>query len=239
MKLTDLPSDILSIILLDAKDLKYLLNYNNNLDYTIECMFKRFTKKFYNINKNWQNQMQNLIEILIFNNDTDSLKFLINNYYNQIDFYTLLIKSSELNNLDVITLINIDDEYKYHKIATTSARNGHLDLTKWAFSKITSTSCKVKTILHVADNAARNKNQEIINWALEKGCGYDFIAYGAAKGGHFDLVIDSYLKGDVELNWIAYGANKYRHYGISNWAIEMGANDFVLIASGFVHNVYQ
>ena len=43
MKFTDLPLDILVIILIDVKDLKYLLNYNKNLNFTIEYMFVKIT----------------------------------------------------------------------------------------------------------------------------------------------------------------------------------------------------
>ena len=236
MKFTDLPLDILVIILVDVKDLKYLLNYNKNLNFTIEYMFERYNKKFNNLLNNWQFNINQLFDILIASNDIDSIKFLLNNYYNQIDYLYIISKSSQFNNFNIISLLNLDSEAQYHKVATLSARNGNLDFVKWAYSKITETREKVKTILHIADNAARNKHKEIINWALDHGADYDFVALGAAKGGHFDLVLECHLKSDIELNWIAYAANKYRHYNISNWAIEMGANNFILIARGFTAN---
>ena len=57
MKFTDLPLDILVIILIDVKDLKYLLNYNKNLNFTIEYMFERYNKKFNEITRNGQRKL--------------------------------------------------------------------------------------------------------------------------------------------------------------------------------------
>lgn len=230
MNFLDLPYEILFTILIEVQDLVLLKNYNKKLNMIIDKIFSYFLHKFSQIDNEWKIYPKILIKQIIKKQDLESLKFFFNNYEKLTDYDT---------------------------------RNYAL--------KLSSKYCNLETVKfmvdfcyinyeYIAHYAVKNKNKEVLDWALNQNiCDIDWIAYGAAKGGHVDMlelfmsmgaqnirlfVSGAAKKGNFEIiknllnkiydcyDWIAYNAAKSGNLELIKLLIEKGARNFYYILTG-------
>ena len=99
MSLKNLPQEIaltpddLKILLVNYRDIESLRGMNSELDKGINYIVDYYNEKFFNISDNWTKDPQDLINQLFAEDDTNALKYLINNFP-----YTQLIAEDAITN---------------------------------------------------------------------------------------------------------------------------------------------
>ncbi len=90
----------------------------------------------------------------------------------------------------------------------------------------------------IASGAAETARYEILDLFKFSQSTVNYIATGAAKGGHLNIVIKALNLGASNINLVAYYAAKYGHVHILKYALENGAIDIKEIAVGAAKGGY-
>lgn len=116
MSLKNLPQEIaltpddLKILLVNYRDIESLRGMNPELDKGINYIVDYYNEKFFNISDNWAKDPQDLINQLFAEDDTNALKYLINNF----PYTQLIAEDAIINANDEILKYVLDNGNDYN-----------------------------------------------------------------------------------------------------------------------------
>lgn len=205
MDILKLPNEIIYNIFLNIKNLKQYSYLSKDVKYLIESFYDYYYNNFNNLVKNWQYNLEDLIEKLINKDDENSLDFLLNNYRNHKDL------------LYSIAYVAIVNKNKYWLNFVQNRININISIILFHLAKHN----KIKEIIKLLAVSNNSHNSHTY---------YEEIAKGAAAGGHVKLLndaIDNYHLNNIEdyaLIALRYNNLNVLNYILENFRFEIDAN---------------
>ena len=81
------------------------------------------------------------------------------------------------------------DEFKEDLVCNIAAKNGWLDLLKWARDRLVTFGNGCNWDSKVCRYAALNGHLEVLKWARENGCPWDYLTCSyAVENGHLEVI---------------------------------------------------
>lgn len=254
MNIIDIPYEALLKILINIKNVKSLASTNKKLHEAINSLYELFINKFNKILPNWKEDVLALVEVLINKDDSDSIKFLYNNYgklllKNDITVAYILYIALTDNKKNIIKWALDDENFNdYNDLICVAAYYGNLKVVIWAHKRgATNLECVLK-------EAKEINSEELIEWVqnhinntyliepskqqtVKKKI--DDIILDAIKKNNIDLLESLIFEGKTTLNNIAFIATYNDYEDVVRWAIANGATNIDEIAEVAAENGFN